>query len=331
MTLRTLLRCALLALFSVNAFTQTIRVGTIAPQGTYWHQVLQETAQEWSRISGGSVRVTIYPGGVQGSETEMLRKVRFHQLQAVALSGAALPYADPSLGGLQIPLLMETNEEFDYILEKMRPKLEENLNRSGFVVLQWSDAGWVHFFTTQPTRTLADVKKTKLFTSAGNPKVEKLLKDFGFNPIPISASELLPALQTGLIDAFDVPPLFALANQSFGLAKNMLDVKWAPLAAATLISRQAWDTLPQELRPKLLEAARQVGDRSRVRIRQLDNDAVAEMTKHGLNVIHVEGSALAEWRAQTEAAYPKLRGELVAADVFDEVIRLRDRYRAGDR
>ena len=326
MTMTTRIRLGALLLCSTSCFGQTIRMGTIAPAGTYWHQVLQDTAQAWTRISGGKIKVTIYAGGVQGSEEQMLRS---RVLQGMAISGATLPAVDASLAALTVPMLIASWEEYDYILDRVKPRLEQNLNRKGFVVVQWSDAGFVRFFSKQPARTPDDIKKMKLFVNAGDPKTESLLRSFGFNPVTLSANDILPALQTGMIDAFDVPPLFALANQSFGLAKNMLDVKWSPLPAATLIRRETWESIPEELRPRLLDAAHKLGQESVAKIRKLEEEAIATMKGKGLNVIQADPALLAEWERQATASYPKLRGDWAPADIFDEVVRLRDEYRAG--
>ncbi len=306
---------------------QVLRLGTIAPEGTYWHEILLETAQQWRKISGGKVRMTIFPGGVQGTEAEMLRKVRFGQLHAVALSGVGLPEADKSLQCLALPMLYESYEEFDYVLERVRPQLEARLEQQGFIVLQWSDAGWIHFFTKRPATTLAEIRRMKLFISDSDPQAEQIYKELGFNPVPIASKEILTMLQTGVIEAFDVPPLFALANQSFALANHMIDVRWSPLAAATVISRKAWEGIAPALRPTLLEAARAAGEQSRGKIRKLGDEAVIEMQKRGLNVIRPDSAALAKWRSEAEAAYPKLRGAVVPAEIFDEVVRLRNEFR----
>ena len=124
-----------------------------------------------------------------------------------------------------------------------------------------------------------------------------------------------------------MPPLFALLDQSFALAKNMIDVKWAPLVGATVVSKRSWERIPEQLRPRLLQAARAASQQRRSEIRKLGEDAVVEMQKRGLNVIHLDATTLAEWRAEAEAAYPKLRGGLVPADLFDEAVRLRNEYR----
>ncbi len=306
-----------------------INMGTVAPEGSPWHEVLQRMGQDWRRISGGKINFRIFPGGVLGSEAEMLRKMRIGQLQAVGLSGAGLERVDSGVACLQIPMMIDSYEELDYIREKIAPKLEVLLEQKGYIVLNWSDVGWVHFFTKQPARTPDDIRKMKLFTSAGDPETEKLYKEFGFRPVPLDLTDMLLGLQTGMIDAFDVPPLFAMLDQTFGLAKNMIDVKWAPLVSATIISRRTWQRIPPEWRAEMHRSARKAGLDLRGKIRKLGDDAVVEMQKRGLKVVRVDKMGIELWRSEAEAAYPQLRGRLVPEDLFDEVLRLRNEFRAS--
>ena len=306
-----------------------INLGTVAPEGSPWHQALQKMGQDWQRASGGAVTLRIYPSGVLGDESEMLRKVRIGQLQAVALSGAGLSHAEPAVSCFTIPMLIESYEELDYIRERIAPKIEVLLRAKGFVTLNWGDVGWVHFFTKQPARTLDEIRKMKLFTSAGDPDTEALYKEFGFQPVPLAVTDMLPSLQTGLLDAIDVPPLFALLDQSFGLAKNMIPIKWAPLVGATVVSKQVWERIPAPQAEELLRLSRATGNQLREQVRTLNDQAIVEMKKRGLNVIELDQAAVARWRAEAEGAYPKLRGRLVPADLFDETMRLRNEFRSS--
>ena len=310
------------------AQTVLIKMGTVAPDGSPWHQILQHMGQQWQKVSGGKVTLRIYPGGVLGDEPDMITKMRIGQLQAVALSGSGLSRLEPAVACLQIPMMIESYEELDYVRDRVAPRLEKLLDEKGYVVLNWGDAGWVHFFTKTPARRLDDIRKMKLFTMAGDADALELYQSAGFRPVPLATTDMMPALQTGLIEAFDVPPLLAMLNQWFGLARHMLDIRWAPLVGATVVSKKAWERIPESMRPAMLEAARGAGLRLRTEIRKMGDDAVAEMRKRGLNVITVDGPTLAEWRREVEEACPKLRGRLVPAELFDEVRRLRDEYRA---
>jgi len=327
--MRNLLLAAVLGASSLaSAQPVVITVGTAAPEGSPWHQILQKTREDWSKLSGGKFAMRIYPSGTLGDEAAMILKVRVGQLQAVALSGVGLAQVEPAVACLQMPMLMDSYAEFDYIRDRISPKLEALIEKRGFITLHWSDVGWVHFFTKTPARSPADIRKLKLFTSAGDPEGEKLYKEFGLQVVPLAVTDLLPSLQTNLIQAFDVPPLFALLDQSFGAAKNMIDLKWAPLSGATLLSRRAWDKIPEAQRADFLKAARSAAERARADIRKMGDDAVGAMQKRGLNVVRLDAATQADWKKEAEASWPKLRGRVIPEDLFDEVIRLRNEYRA---
>jgi TRAP-type transport system periplasmic protein len=305
-----------------------INLGTAAPKDSPWCKILDRTREEWLKISGGKYALRIYPGGVRGDESGMILKARIGELQAVGLSGVGLALVEPAVACLQIPMLIDSYEEFDYVRERITPRLEALLEKRGFVLLQWSDVGWVHFFTKTPVRTPDDLRRLKLFTSAGDPEAEKLYKDFGFMVVPLAVTDMLPSLRTNLIEAFDVPPLFALLDQSFGLAKNMLDVKWAPLAGATLVSKRTWDRVPPATRAEMLRAARGASLRARDEVRKMGDDAVAVMREKGLNVVRADPTERQKWQSAAQGAYPKLRGTLVPPDLFDEVVRLHHEFRS---
>jgi len=305
-----------------------IRLGTIAPEGSSWHDALLQIRQEWRKISNGEVEVRIYAGGVLGDEGEMVRKVQRRALDAVALSGAGLGRIHQSVDCLIVPMMFRSYEELDYVRNRIGPELEARIGEAGFQVLNWSDAGWVHFFSKQPARTPADLRRMKLWTSAGSPETERLFKDLDFNVIPLPATDMLTGLQTGLIDAVDVPPLFAMLDGTYRQANNMLDLKWVPLMAATVISERTWRQIPESIRPQLLRASQDAGEGLRKQIRQAGDDAVKEMRSRGLNVVELSDAERQNWQAEVLKAYPKLRGTLAPADLFDEVVRLRDEFRA---
>lgn len=323
--------CLALLTMATPAFAQKvyINLGTVAPEGSVWHEILLEVRQEWERISSGRVVLRIYPSGVQGDEMEMLRKVNIGQLQAVALSGAGLSRIDGSVAALHIPMLIESYEELDYLRKHLTPEIESRLRERGFVTLNWGEVGWVYFFTKTPAKRLSEIREMRLFTAAGDPETEKLYKEFGFQPIPLAVTDLLPSLQTGMVDAMDVPPLFALLEQTFALAPHMTPVRWAPLTAATVVSEKAWLRVPEEWRAEMLEAAERAAHARRDEIRRMGQEAVLEMQKRGLEVVEIGDGDLDDWIREAEAAYPRIRGTLVPEDLFDEALRLKSELRDG--
>src|ERR1700730_11459120 len=147
-----MVRVALLCLvLSFSLPAQTIsRLGTLVPKGSRWHEILLNMGEEWKKASGGKVELKIYPGGEQGDEPEMVQKLRIKKLQAVAISGAGLSGIDAATAALQIPMMLNSYEELDYVRDHISARLEKGLAQRGFIVLNLGEAGWGYFFTSQP-------------------------------------------------------------------------------------------------------------------------------------------------------------------------------------
>jgi TRAP-type C4-dicarboxylate transport system substrate-binding protein len=218
-------------------------------------------------------------------------------------------------------------DEVDYVREKLRPQLEQKLADKGFIVLCWVDAGWVNFFSRRPALFPDDLKTQKLFAWAGDTKAIEIMKAAGYQPIALETADILPGLQTGLIDAVPAPPFFALAGQFYGPAPHMLNMNWSPLAGACVVSKKVWDKIPAEDQKLMLAAAAKAGEEIRTQARKEMTESVAAMKKRGLVVHELTPGAEAAWHQVAEGAYPKIRGAIVPADMFDEVQRLLAEYR----
>lgn len=320
-----------LTLGLLGASRVLVKTGTVAPEGSPWHAILVEMDQSFRAISNGAVRMRVYPGGVLGDELDMLKKLRVGQLQAVALSGVGLSRVEPSVGCLQLPLMFRSYDELDHVMARMLPEIEARMEARGYVVLNWSDAGWVYFFSKTPARTPNQWRNLRLFINTGDPDSLALYQANGFRPVPLAVTDMMTGLQTGMIDAFDVPPLLALLNQWFGSAPYMLDLRWAPLVGGTVVLKKTWDRIEPQQRAQMLAASRASGTKYRPEIRRMNDEAIKAMEQRGLKVLTLDDATRAEWEREVDAALPKLRDSLCPGALMDQVRTLRDAYRARSR
>jgi TRAP-type transport system periplasmic protein len=311
----------------VGAQPVLVKMATLVPDGSSWHLILKETGDKWRTLSNGSVTVRLYAGGVAGDDPDVVRKMRLGTLNAGVLTSVGVAEIDKSVYALGVPMMYDSYEEVYYVLDKMRPRLESSLESKGFVVLNWADGGWVHFFAQKPVAVPEDLKALKLFSWAGDATSVDLWKSAGFNPVPLPATEIATALQTGLVNALGCPPQVAVIAQYYNYAKNMTALPWQLLLGATIINKTVWDKVPPDLRPALLQAAREAGTRLQEEIRKTGDRDVEAMRKRGLNVVAVDARAREQWKKTAESLYPKIRGAIVPADAFDEALRYRDEYR----
>lgn len=323
------LLCTLLLSAAMAAEARVVlRLGTVAPKGSSWELLMRRMGAEWGKASDGDVRLRIYAGGTVGDEGEMIRKMRIGQLQAAGISNAGLAELDPTAYALMLPMMFESYEEWDYVRNEINPILAKNLAEKGFIVLTWSDVGWVYFFTKSPMRTPSDLAAMKLAGSHTETRTIDIFKWAGFNPVPISTVDMMTGFQTGLIDSTYAPLILAEGSQLYRQAANMTDMKWAPLQGAIVMHENGWKKLSPEQQVDVLRITRKIGEEQRQSNRRQERRSLDAMTKRGLQVIDVTDEIVAEWRVVAEKAYPRVREDLVPPEIFDRVEALRDEFRA---
>lgn len=313
-----------------SAQTVSLRIGTVVPRNSLYHHQLLELGEAWRTAQGGNARYVVFTDASQGGEAELARRMRIGQLQGALMSVVGLRELEPSIAALQnLPLLFRNWEEVDHVREKMRPAMEKRFLDRGFVVLGWGDAGWVRFFSKDQALRPDDFKRMKFFAWGSEPEQQAIMKSLGYTPVPLETADVLPAIQTGMIQVVPSTPYFALASQIYGTASHMLDINWAPIVGALVITKKAWDDMPPAAQQALQTAGEKAGIKMRTQARQEVDDAVMAMQKRGLKINKPNAEQMREWTELAEQLYPRIRGTMVPAETFDEVFLHLKAYRAA--
>lgn len=318
---------ALLAMPALAGDTVTIKLATLAPQGSTWHNLLKELSEKWGEASGGQVKLKIYAGGTQGSEGDMVRKMGVGQLQAASITNVGLHdvVAEPMV--FSTPGMVDEND-FRAVFPKVEAQLNAAVEAKGYVVLSWAQVGTVYVFCTQPYATPEAAKDAKFFAWDGDPGSIEAFKLVGFRPVVLSSTDIVPSLQTGMINCVAQVPAYTLTARLFDKANKMMDFPWTYLIGATVVKKDVWEKIPADLRPKLLAAAKEINARIDAEVKKLNDDAIAAMKKQGLEVVKVDP---APWQKAAERSWPAVRSKVVPSAFFDEVVKLRDEARKAKK
>ena len=313
---------------SINAKKVNIKLATLAGNGSPWDLRLREMGQNWKEESNGEVKLTIYPGGVAGDESSVIRKMRIGQLNAASISTEGLSKIVPDFAAIShIPMLYNSDEEKDYVIKKMSPELISKLDKKGFKFIHWGEIGWVRYFAKSPVLVPDDLKKHKMFVWADESQDLEMHRKLGYNPIPLAATDLTVALQTGMVTTFNTTPIVALGNQWFASAKHMTNFKWAPLMGATIIKNETWSSIPVKIQNLILSASKKAEIDLTKEIRKLDDEIISVMAEYGLISHDLSKDQIKKWEELVELIYPYLRGKVVPIESFDKAIQYRDEYR----
>jgi TRAP-type transport system periplasmic protein len=304
-----LLACAALAV-AIPAGALTIKMGSLAPTGSPWEAGLKAIAADWARLSDNTVTLKLYAGGIVGDEPDMIRKIRIGQLDAAAITSSGLNGIFSGVKALSFPLFLRTDEELAYVLGKMKPFFEREIERRGFRVVMWAPAGWVYYYTRDPVVTPEDLRKEKIWVWAGDPDEIQAWQSSGFRVVPLPATDIMTSLQGGMIDAIMASPLLAASNQWFGIAQNQTGLRLAPMYGAAVVSNTVWAKVPRDLQPKLIAAAQKAADALVPQLVKADEDAIAVMKKYGLKINPVPPEVVKDWEQFVAKGFEVLIGKM---------------------
>jgi TRAP-type C4-dicarboxylate transport system substrate-binding protein len=328
MNRRISLSLAALLLLAGAAFPLTIKLGSLAPTGSPWELGLKRIAAEWARLSSGAVKVQIYPGGIAGDEQDMIRKIRIGQLHAAAITVSGLQGIFNGVKTLSYPLLVQSDDELWYVLGKMKPFFEREIEKRGFKIVMWSPGGWVYMFSRHPIVRPDDLRRQKLWVWSGDPDEVQAYQSDGFPTVTLASTDLMTSLQGGMVDALATSPLVAASNQWFGITTNMCALRLGPLWGATIVSMKSWEQVPADVRPKLIDAAQKIADSFAPDLVKSDAEAIAVMKKYGLKINEVPKQAREEWVELMDRIFSGLVGKMYDRESFEMASRYLEEYLA---
>jgi TRAP-type C4-dicarboxylate transport system substrate-binding protein len=272
----------LLTALPLGAQEHLIKFATLAPEGSTWMKVMKEFDAAIRKESGGRLGFRIYPGGVQGDEKDVLRKMKLGQLQAAGITGNGLTSVAPMARILDSPFLFRSEKEIDFVYGKFGAEIDAAMEQAGYINLGWAEVGEVYIFTNIPINRKDDFSKTKMWMWEGDPVAEASFKALGINPIPLSITDVLTSLQTHMVDGVYTPPLAAIALQWFTRVKYMFNVPLANSAGAVVLSKKKYLELPEDLRKILLDNGRKYMRKLTEASRADNATALGTLKKNGI-------------------------------------------------
>jgi TRAP-type transport system periplasmic protein len=306
------------------AQSSAIKLATIVPDGSVWDKSLKQMGTDWKVATGDRVSLTVFSGGSQGDESTVLRKIRLNALQGASLTVVGLSTIDWSFNVFNIPFFFQSYDELNAVIQKLTPLLRQRVEAKGFVLVHWGHGGWLQVFSKQPVQSVADLKGTRLYTSAGDDTMTQWYKANGFQPRAMAMTDVLTGLTTGMIDALPTTPLASMSFQWYKQTPYMLDLGISPIVGATVISKKTWDGISAPDRSKMSEISLKVEKQLESDVPKQDGLATLLMQNQGLKITKATGP---EWQQLADNLAQTMRGKMVPPDVFDQAVKERDAFR----
>lgn len=308
-----------------------LKFATLAPTGTTIMSLLEEWAQAVETRSKGRLSFKFYPGGIQGDETDVLRKMRFGTLHGGAFSGYGIGHIYSPARVLELPFLFNNHAEIDYVRDHFMADFEQGYRENGYELLGWMEIGFVYFFSRDPITTFDDLKKKRIWLWQGDPLGQAFFDASGITPVPLSIIDVFTSLSTGLIDTVYTTPLAAIALQWFTKTSYVTNLPMANAIGSLVVTRKFYQKLPQDLQKLLLSTGRETGRRLIVAARIDNAKSIEVLRSRGLQFVldpaEVDAAELSSLR--DEAAAKLMSSGYIPGDILNRAVHLLESFRAG--
>ena len=305
-----------------------LKIASVAPDESAWGEAYRKLSKIVEKLTGGSLSIKHYPGGVMGDEPSLVRKIKIGQLHGAALTELGLGMVLPQTRLFNLVLFYRSFDEWDHVRDNLLEDYREIARKNGFELIGWTEIGPVRIFSKKKLLTFQDYKKAKLWVWAGDPFVKLMAeKGLGVTPVVLTLPEVMPGLQTGMIDTFYCPAYAALALQWYKEAKYVSSMIAGYTSGAVILSKKVYNKLTPQQKEALDIGWKEVFPWLKKEVRKLNEDSYRSFIASGLEPVDIPPAVLNELKRRTVSLNEQAAEMVGAKSIYHKILLLLKTYR----
>ncbi len=306
---------------------QELKFATQNPKGHPLVMGMEKFAEIVAARSGGKIKISLFPGGVLGSDQANVSALQGGTLEMVVLNSGILASQAKEFGVYDFPFMFATPKEADAVVDgPFGTMMHQKLEAKGIVGLAYWELGFREITNSRrPINRVTDIAGLKLRVIPNAINVD-WVKALGANPTPLPFPEVYAALDQKAIDGQENPATVISANKFYEVQKHIVLSNHQYNPQSLIFSKKVWDTLSAADRKILADAAVEAGRYQRQVSRDAAGTALANLRKNGMQVTELPAAELAKFRELMKpviAKHSEIAGSEVVGALQKELARLR--------
>ena len=284
------------------------KIATLAPDRSVWMNTFRSMADEILEATNSEVKFRCFPGGVQGDEATVLRKIRIGQLHGSGLTGTGLSLICKDSLVFQLPIVFRNQEEIDFVFPQMLPLFKAQCEASGFHVLGWPHLGFSYLFSTSDVRDISSLRSAKPWLLE-NDVISKVFFDTaGVSAVSADISDVLTGLRSGLIHTVFSPPVGMISLQWFSRINYRLDLKLIYSFGAFVVAKKKWNRIPKDMQQKIDEISQRHFAELNKKTHEQNQDALQVMERNRIQTVYASQQSLDKFEQISSKVANRLAG-----------------------
>jgi len=305
-----------------------LRVAVIMPEASTYTAYIKETLVNIRRRTQGRVDFVIYASGVQGTEEQVLDKLKTGELDAGALTDIALGHIAPEIRMFNLPLFLRSHKEADYLMGKLFGRIAETFKEKGFVLIMWIPLGPGYMFANRSVNSIDKVKNLRVWVQDSDELAHVFASEFpSLNQVRLSFLGVRDALIEGKVDMVYNLPLGLIGMQWYPHVQFAIESPITMAGSGLVIPLSVWKRLSKQDRQTVKSYFQEQSKWFNERAQEDTATAIRGLKKAGIKFEALDPASRAEYQAISQRVKKKLIGKFYSAEFLKHVEKLLEDYR----
>lgn len=315
------------------ASAQTLKIATLSPDGSTWMAKMRAGAAEVKTRTEGRVEFKFYTGGTMGNDKAVLNKIRIGQLHGGAVTGGSLAESAPDIQAYSMPLKFKNFDEVDAVRSKMDKSLSAQLEKGGFVNFGFAEGGFAYAMSKKvPVSSIAELRQQRVWIPDNDKQSEEAMRVFRVTPVPLSLADVLPSLQTGIVDTVATSPIGAVALQWYTQVKYLTDIPLTYFVGTLVVDKKAFAKISPADQAIVRDVMGKVFAGLDKQNRADNISAYNVVLKQGIKPVKPSAAEMVEWEKMGALASSEIvKAGIVSKAAADQVDSALAAFRAGKK
>jgi len=303
------------------------KIATDAPDGSSWVTLFKDMDKELRKKTNGEVGLTIYPSGLMGDGSSVIKKIKMGQLSGGALASSGLEMIYKEFASMAFPMVFRTVDEYDFVKEKIAPFYEAELEKKDFIMLSWTEVGFIYVFSKKKINSVQTLKDSKPFLIEGDIVSKAIFEEINAKPVPIQMADILTGLQTGTIDTIFSSTYGVIVTQWHTRVNYMADFPITFMYGGLVVEKKLFNSMPKEYQILMKKLFTESFNKLSVKIRKDNANARNSIEKRGMVFLPVDKKEQAKFEEICKKARDKLTEKEYSSDVLAKILKYTEEYR----
>ncbi|HJA05909.1 MAG TPA: TRAP transporter substrate-binding protein [Candidatus Mediterraneibacter pullicola] len=296
-------------------------LGTASPEDTVTQIYAEKFAEEADRLSGGRIKITVYPNSVLGGDRELLESCYDGDIPFVVQNTAPQVNFIDDTAVFDMPCVFEDIDSMRETVdnEEFMELMQNSYREAGFELLGYADQGFRVMSSNKAVENFSDFKGQKIRTME-DPYQLAFWKELGSNPTPMNFSEVYIGLQQNTIDAQENPYEVIVSNRLYEQQDYIIETNHVPHLISLVVSEAFFEELSKEDQQILIEAQEIAKAYAREQSDQRIDERIQIIKDSGTEIITLNEETMEEMKTASQPVY-----EEIAEVVDSEILKLYSR------